>query len=274
MGEVIRLPVKQSWGQTERKDAWYAGPTITVIGLGLAMLYSAWRTAMTTDWYPGDKGLHTWEAGSLLSPLFSPLILWEGMPPWLSPAMVILWMPLGFRTTCYYYRKAYYRAFLQRPTACSVGSAPIPYGGETKLFIWQNAHRYFMYIAVAFLFILSWDVFMALWWTGADNHHGPGDGASFGISIGTIVLLMNIVLLGGYTLGCHSLRHVLGGRLNWFSRTPLERIRKKAWDACTQFNMRHMLFAWASLFWVNFADLYVWMVASGKWTDVMLLGGV
>ena len=33
----------------------------------------------------------------------------------------------------------------------------------------------------------------------------------FGIGVGTIVLAINVVLLGGYTFGCHSLRHLVGG---------------------------------------------------------------
>ena len=35
----------------------------------------------------------------------------------------ILAGPLDFRATCYYYRKAYYRAFFLDPPACAVGEA-------------------------------------------------------------------------------------------------------------------------------------------------------
>ena len=38
----------------------------------------------------------------------------------LSPALLILVFPLGFRMTCYYYRKAYYRSFWLSPPACAV----------------------------------------------------------------------------------------------------------------------------------------------------------
>ena len=37
----------------------------------------------------------------------------------LSPALLILVFPLGFRMTCYYYRKAYYRSFWASPPACA-----------------------------------------------------------------------------------------------------------------------------------------------------------
>jgi len=37
----------------------------------------------------------------------------------LSPALLILIFPLGFRFTCYYYRRSYYRAFWWSPPACA-----------------------------------------------------------------------------------------------------------------------------------------------------------
>ena len=42
--------------------------------------------------------------------------------PWggISPAILVLVVPLGFRFTCYYYRKAYYRSIWQSPPACAV----------------------------------------------------------------------------------------------------------------------------------------------------------
>jgi len=43
--------------------------------------------------------------------------------------------------------------------ACGVGEPRHGYKGETKFpFILQNVHRYFLYAAVAFIFILSYDV--------------------------------------------------------------------------------------------------------------------
>jgi hypothetical protein len=65
-----------------------------------------------------------------ISPFYSPCLttqcegdtfpkLFTG-PSWISPAIYILVVPLGFRLTCYYYRKAYYRSFWQSPPACAV----------------------------------------------------------------------------------------------------------------------------------------------------------
>ena len=51
----------------------------------------------------------------------------------------------------------------------------------------------------------------------------PGyGGTAFGIGVGTLVLAANVVLLGGYTLGCHSLRHLVGGRIDQLSKHPVQ----------------------------------------------------
>ena len=120
----------------------------------------------------------------------------------------------------------------------------------------QNVHRYFLYLALLFLLILAYDVWKALWFANG-----------FGIGGGTIVLAINVVLLGGYTVGCHSLRHLAGGFLDQFSRAPA---CYRAYGCVTCFNRRHMLWAWVSLFWVGFADLYVRLCAMGIWHDVRL----
>jgi hypothetical protein len=86
----------------------------------------------------------------------------------------------------------------------------------------------------------------------------------FGIGVGTLVLTINPILLGSYTFGCHSLRHLIGGRKDVLSTSPA---RKSCYDCVSSLNKRHMLFAWMSLFWVGFADLYVRLCSMGIWTD-------
>ena len=81
---------------------------------------------------------------------------------------------------------------------------------------------------------------------------------------GTLVLATNVILLGSYTFGCHSLRHLVGGRIDEMSKHP---IKFGLYKFVTNLNSRHMLFAWLSLFWVGFSDFYVRMVAMGVWTD-------
>src|SRR5438552_3728035 len=81
---------------------------------------------------------------------------------------------------------------------------------------------------------------------------------------GTLVLLINVVLLSCYTFGCHSLRHLVGGFRDRLAGAP---VRKGAYDCVSCLNRRHMLFAWCSLFSVGFSDLYIRMCSMGIWHD-------
>jgi hypothetical protein len=176
------------------------------------------------------------------------------MPVWVTGALLILWAPGGFRVTCYYYRGAYYKAFWADPPSCTVGEPRNTYLGERSFpLILQNVHRYFLYLALVFLVILARDVWDASWFDGR-----------FGVGVGTLVLLTNLVLLSSYTLGCHSLRHLVGGLRDRLAGAPA---RKRVYDCVSCLNRRHMLFAWCSLFSVAFSDLYVRMCSMGIWTD-------
>jgi hypothetical protein len=252
----------RKFGQTTRQDLWWLQPVLVFCGLSAFIVYATWAAL---------QGNH-FTYGPYLSPFYSPELYgdsphaWFGArpswwPSWLlfSPAMLILWAPGGFRVTCYYYRGAYYKAFWADPPNCTVGEPRKTYWGErTGPLLIQNIHRYFMYLAVLFLFFLASDVWRALWFTDAAGK------VSFGLGIGTFVLLLNVVLLGGYTLGCHSLRHIVSGGFRQLSRYP---VRKQAYDCVTCLNQRHMWWAWASLFWVAFSDVYVRLCSMGVWHD-------
>jgi hypothetical protein len=143
-----------------------------------------------------------------------------GGRPWLpfNAALLILIFPAGFRFTCYYYRKAYYRSFWLDPPACAVGEPRSSYWGENHWpLLIQNIHRYFMYFAVLFLVFLWHDAILAFWWPVLDAHGSPTGHHTFGIGLGSVIMLVNVYLLTGYTLGCHSFRHLIGGRKNCFS---------------------------------------------------------
>jgi hypothetical protein len=179
----------------------------------------------------------------------------------LSAALIILIFPLGFRMSCYYYRKAYYRAFWMSPPACAVAEPHSSYSGETKLpLILNNVHRYFWYAAVVVALILTWDTILAF-------RPMPSAGEEGGIhmGLGTLLMLINIALIWLYTLSCHSCRHVLGGRLRHFSKHP---VRYKLWTGVSKLNTSHGKYAWYSLFSVALVDLYVWLLANGTITDL------
>ncbi|SVC79066.1 uncharacterized protein METZ01_LOCUS331920 [marine metagenome] len=121
-------------------------------------------------------------------------------------------------------------------------------------------HRYFLYLALAFLVILSLDTIRSCF--GANG---------FQVTVGTLVLAMNTTLLSLYTFSCHSLRHLIGGKVDCFSCVAFGDMRHKMWKGVSRLNENHMLWAWASLFGVGFTDLYVWMVASGRITDFKII---
>src|SRR5260370_1715410 len=109
MAESSTATARSGFGATMRRDAWWTELIPVVLVLGAFSVYATWRT-FENNFY---------EFGPYLSPFYSPLI----RPKWwpLSPAILILWAPLGFRATCYYYRKAYYRAFFLDPPGCALG---------------------------------------------------------------------------------------------------------------------------------------------------------
>jgi hypothetical protein len=141
-----------------------------------------------------------------------------------------------------------------------VGEPRKSYWGERRLPLsLQNVHRYFLYLALLFLLCLANDVYKAFWFKDAATGV-----VSFGVGVGTLVLALNVVLLGGYALGCHSLRHLVGGGIDQLTRAPA---RHRAYVCVSCLNRGHTRWAWSSLLWVAFSDLYVRLCSMGVWTD-------
>ncbi len=87
-------------------------------------------------------------------------------------------------------------------------------------------------------------------------------------------MVVNVICLAGFTFGCNSVRHLVGGRLNCFScPNHPEQLRAgyKLWRWSTRFNEHHMEWAWISLFTVGFTDFYIRMCAMGIWTDLRII---
>ncbi|MGH9132136.1 MAG: hypothetical protein ACRDWV_10830 [Acidimicrobiales bacterium] len=239
-------------GRTGRADRWWLQPTITVLALSAFVAYGLWAALRNGDYY----------ADPLLSPFYSPCVVASCsyvygpiLPSWWTyPALAVLIFPLSFRLTCYYYRKSYYRSFWWAPPACAVADARPRYTGESRFpLIWQNVHRFTWYIAVVFAGVLSWDAITAFRFP-----HGVG------MSLGSLILVVNAVLIWLYTASCHSCRHLCGGRLRNFSKAPR---RHWLWKRLSVLNAHHMVFAWLSLVWIAWADFYIWLVASGAIHD-------
>ena len=265
-----------SFLSTERTDQWWIEPLWTGLGFLGFVVYTTWAM------FQGDY--YWWSAhqdgfGGYLSPFYSPLLfikegvvgaaplghaLFGSWPKWwpnlipATPAILILAGPLSFRMTCYYYRKFYYRAYFFSPPSCAVDSNPQKkYKGETTLLLFQNLHRYTWYIALVFVLILTYDGIISFF-----------RGGEFGIGVGSVILIINPILLAGYTFGCHAFRHLAGGKLDCFScPNGRRKIRYKLWTSISWLNGRHMFWAWVSMIWVAFTDYYVRMVSSGHWID-------
>ena len=244
--------------RTLRTDRWWLQPLLTVIALVAFIVYSSLRAFENANYY----------AAPYISPFYSPCIttrcegshfpqLFAG-PGFISPALYILIIPLGFRMTCYYYRKAYYRSFWMSPPACAVAEPHATYTGETRFpLVFQNLHRYFFYAGLVYNVILTYDAVHTMW--------SRDDGGIVGL--GTLILLTNATLLWLYSLSCHSCRHAVGGRLVHFSKHP---VRYRLWTWVSRLNGRHMHLAWVSLFGVALTDLYVRLLATGAFTDPIL----
>jgi hypothetical protein len=266
MAYADTLPKQRPFGQTTRPDAWWVQPLFVFLGFAAFIVYSTWAAF---------QGNHYWLAtggADYISPFYSPEIwgnsphaifhgtpgFWPSFIPF-SPALLILWAPGGFRFTCYYYRGAYYKAFWADPINCAVGEPRKSYLGEKSFpLIIQNVHRYFLYIAIGFILLLGYDAIKAMVFMDALG------AKHFGIGVGTIIMVLNVFLLSSYTLGCHSLRHLVGGFLDSKSKAPS---CAKTYNCVSCLNQRHMMWAWLSLFSVGFTDLYIRLCSMGIWHD-------
>ncbi len=248
-----------------RTDRWWVAPLLTDLGLAVFIIYATVRSFVRSAYWV--------EQYHYLTPFYSPCLSdscvpgsshfgtpFPELPMWIPLGFVVLPFLLGFRITCYYYRRAYYRSVWMSPPACAVSEPHAKYTGETKLpLIVQNVHRYFFYAAVIVSLINTYDAIYAF--------HGEDGG--FGFGLGNIIIVANVVLLWAYTISCHSCRHVTGGRLKHFSKHP---VRYWMWTQISKLNTRHMQLAWITLGTLILTDFYIMLVASDTISDLRFIG--
>lgn len=224
-----------------RGSPWWLAPATVVLALSGFMLYGLWSVLIA-----GRA-----EAGPYLSPFFSPRLpdIWR-----LSPALLVLPVPLAFRASCYHYRKAYYRSFFRHPPACArAEAAGRQYAGDSRLpYSLNHLHRFALYLSLPVLLFLWVDAGLSL-----VDHGRPH------LGVGSLLMLLNVVLLSGYTFGCHSLRHLVGGGLDCFSAARCGRMRLGAWRRVSILTVDHGIWAWASLAGVVAVDVYIRLVQHG-----------
>ncbi len=241
-------------GSTDRNDRWWIAPWAGGLGLAAFVVYSTWAAFAGINF----------SYGPYLSPFYSPYL----RPAWFpfSASLLVLWVPLGFRLSCYYYRKLYYRSYFLSPPACGVSEASRTYTGETAfpLKYLPIMHRWFLYLSII---VLAW-----LWMDAARAFDFSGH---FGVGLGTLIMLLNVVLLSGFTLGCHALRSAVGGNLRCFScggeGGDGGTVRYGIWRTVTRFTTQHHIWAWLSLYGVALTDLYIRLCAMGVITDPRMI---
>ena len=248
-------------GATARRDRWWLEPLATGGGLTAFGIYSFVVAAMGRDYLYTGGGAH------YLSPFYSPDLESWGLHLSFTYAFFVIWVPLGFRVSCYYYRKAYYRSFFLTPPACAVGARPRRrYRGESAPpYILLNAHRYFLYLATIVLGFLAYDSIRAFFF------RTDSGSLEFGVGLGTLVLVANVVFLAFFTFGCNSVRHLVGGKLDCFTCSAAARTRHTVWRRVTVLNLHHREWAWISLIWVGLTDLYIRLAASGVFHDPRII---
>ena len=109
------------------------------------------------------------------------------------------------------------------------------------------------------LFFLWLDAFLALRQEGV-----------WRIGVIGALMFLNVALLTGYSLSCHSFRHVIGGKMDCFSCSRGALLRYRAWERATWLNIHHLRWAWASLISVAVTDLLIRLLAIGVIGDPAL----
>lgn len=237
---------------------WWALPTTIVVVLGGFIVYSMWTASKGTG-VPQDASGH--QVAPYLSPFYSPGWLVGHFP--LFTAAWALVVPVLFRGTCYYYRKAYHRSFFLDPPACAVPELRHrEYRGETTLpFVLNNLHRFAFYFAAAYIVILTYD---------AVNAFSLNGKAYLGLGIG--IMVVNVILLAAYTFSCHSFRHLVGGGIDCWSCVRFGDARYRLWRWVSALNLNHPMWAWVSLFSVLSVDVYIRLLNAGWFSDPHIFG--
>ena len=246
--------------ETTRNDRWWFEPFALAALAVIVGIYLAFAIIV---------GNH-FTYGHYISPLYAPDLKEFGInlswwPTWLSASFILVWAPIGFRATCYYMRRFYYRSFFLDPPACAVAEIgklrASHYNGETRFpFVLNNFHRYFLYLAII-LALLHWtDVFNAL--------KDPSGG--WGIGVGTIIVFLDALFLTLYVGSCHSFRHLIGGSVNCYGCSKFKQTQYKGWRIVSRLNEHHNHFFWISFLTVFLADLNIRALSMGFIHDIFI----
>ncbi len=269
MSTFSNLAVGQrGFGETSRRDGWWIQPLLVFLGLSVFLVYANWAA------FQGEHYTY----GTYLSPFYSPEIFgdsphswfgpkpafWPGFLPF-SPALLILWAPAGFRFTCYYYRGAYYKAFWADPPSARSASRESVLRRELVSADPPERSPVFPLFRAALPRVpRATTPGRRLWFTDAASgaevvrhrrrHAGAHDERRFPRRVH-----IGLPLASG----------TWSAEASTSYREP--RCAEGPTTASSCLNQRHMMWAWMSLFWVAFSDLYVRLCSMGIWSDWRIL---
>ena len=248
MAEMVQLPVVETHlFDNDRIDNWRIRPIVQGIYLVVFVIYALWAAALDSTYFYKEIG-----NTRFVSPLYNPEVHLSWWPENLSPGLIFIWIPIGFRATCYYARKVYYRSLFWKPPGCAVSAArPLAgkYHGETAFpFILNNIHRYFFYLAFILATLHVIEFIRIVFEGGFTTLEG-------GIAAG--ILGLDALFLAMYVLSCHACKHIVGGGMNTSTGSGLTRFRFSSWKFVKKLNEHHADYFWISLTTVFLADLYI-----------------
>jgi hypothetical protein len=248
--EAVQAPAPRASAQASPGRWWWLEPALTVAAYLAFVVYATWsvfsQTVAVADPYVSPF-FSTWAGfGTFRIPLIG----------WLIPFLAVI--PLGLRASCYYYRKSYYRAFMWDPAGCAIQEARSGrYTGETRFpWVLNNYHRYFILLTLVVTVFLWVDVVRAF------AFHGH-----LMIGLGSIVMLINVILLTLYAGTCHSLRYLAGGNVDCYSCVRGGRSRHGISSLLARLNPTHGTWAWYSMASVALTDVYIRLVMTGVFHD-------
>lgn len=245
----------------DRKDNWWFWPLVEGLIIIIFVAYTTLTLFFTSIF--GDGRFLNYRSPIFdmdIPQSFLNTIGWPANNPFLPSALLVLWIPIGYRATCYAMRKIYYRSFFTNPPACATNGVNIrrgKYTGERWLpFILNNYHRYFLYAAI---------VVALFHWYELPNafNFGTETNFQFGIGLGTIIIVLDTILLSFYVLSCHAFRHLLGGGTDCYSCSGVKTLQHKGWKVSSFLNHYHEQFFWLSLISVMVADFYIRLLEFG-----------
>lgn len=185
--------------------------------------------------------------------------------PFYSPTVLVVPIAGLFRLTCYAYRKDYYRHIFNHPLSCAADErlekSGRGYSGETTLFAFNNLHRYLLYAGIALLPFFYYDFYVSVTYLGG-----------FILRFGSLLILLNALLLTLWVFSCHAFRHVFaGGNVRCYDCTLNPGIRKGFFNVQSLLNKRHEEWAFISLIVIVLVDLYLRALIAGWPIDFRLV---